>query len=528
MNSPTGITAERTDLHNAERFVAMFGHDLRWVGPWAKGLAWDGTRFEIDEVGHWPHAAAETARAMFEEAVVALRSAMARDDADRIKIAKADMAWAAKSQSSSRLAAMVQVARTMPSITVAHERLDADPMLLNVANGTIELRSGELRPHRRDDLLTKRAPVVFDPHATAPTWDAFLLRAMGGSSELVAFLQRLIGYALTGDVSEHVVAFFWGPGANGKSTFDATLHAMLGDYATPAPRGLIFRSRGERHPTELASLHGRRFVTCSEIEEGQAFDEALTKDLTGGDPIECRRMREDFWSYRPTHKLFLAGNHKPTVRGDDEGIWRRIRLIPWIVTIPEAERDRALPEKLRAELPGILAWAVRGCLEWQARGLDAPDAVRKATATYREENDTLGEFLRLTVTFDAAATVARKELREAYEAFCTENGAEPLGARRFAARLREHQVGETSVRVGAKVVNGWRGVRLATDAERAASVAWRCRYVGTCSDEIGYQHQTHAHDRANRDPGTTSTYVPTSEPGPFQRDLSELGIEGAE
>jgi putative DNA primase/helicase len=145
---------------------------------------------------------------------------------------------------------------------------------------------GELRPHRRGDLITKLAPVAFDPAATCPIWDAFVARAMGGSAELVSYLARMVGYALTGEVSEHVLAFFFGGGANGKSTFLSTIHAMLGDYANPAPRGLLFRARGDRHPTELASLHGRRFVTCSEIEDGQPFDEALVKDLTGGEPYE--------------------------------------------------------------------------------------------------------------------------------------------------------------------------------------------------------------------------------------------------
>ncbi|MGH7297568.1 MAG: DNA primase family protein, partial [Polyangiaceae bacterium] len=299
---------------------------------------------------------------------------------------------------------------------------------------------------------------------------------------LVAYLQRLVGYALTGSVREHVLIFFYGGGANGKSTFLSTVHALLGDYATPAPRGLLFRSRGERHPTERATLFGRRFVTCSEIEEGQIFDEALTKDLTGGDPLECRRMREDFWSYQPTHKLFLAGNHKPMVRGNDEGIWRRMRLVPWLVTIPEAERDRELPAKLAAELAGILRWAVEGCLAWQRIGLAAPLAVRSATDGYRQENDTLGEFFRLHVVFEAAATIVRRELREAYEAWCTENGHPPFAARRFSARLREHGVVDGCVRRGTKVLDGWKNVRLMTDIEKERLVAARGQATAEAAD----------------------------------------------
>lgn len=523
-----GITAKLTDVSNAERLLDLHGADLRYVGTWGKGLAWDGQRWMIDEEGRWQRAAVKTSRILVEEAIDQLRRANEAGDEEGVKRAKAELGKAISVQSANRLAAMTSVARSAPAVMVHHGELDADPWLLNVSNGTIDLRTGELQDHRREDLITKLAPVAYDPTATAPTWDAFLDRSMGGRPELVEFLQRVVGYALTGDVREHVLAFFFGGGANGKSTFLGVIHVMLGDYGSPAPRGLLFRSRGERHPTELATLHGRRFVTCSEIEEGLAFDEALVKDLTGGDPIECRRMREDFWTYQPTHKLFLSGNHKPQVRGDDEGIWRRIRLVPWNATIPEAERDALLPEKLRAELPGILAWAVRGCLAWQAKGLETPAAVREATAAYREESDTLGEFFRLMVLFDAGATIARKELREKYETHCTENGSAPFGAKRFAGRLRERGVRETTVRLGTRVVDGWKGVRLATDAERTAAASWACRDVVTCSDQNPYQPLARAHLAVNGESTTTSPYVPTDDEGAFQRDMRELGVGGAE
>jgi putative DNA primase/helicase len=500
-HDPQGVTGDRTDLRNAERLIEWYGSELRYVGAWKKWLAWDGSRWRLDDAGHAHTFAKETARRILgvaQERQIAATSALAKatetgNDEARTKAEKAaacaskDVAHAIKSQAAPRIAAMLTVAQSDPAIVVVHAALDSDPMLLNVANGTIDLRTGKLRDHDRADLITKLAPVVYDPAATCPTWDAFLTRAMANDTTLVDFLARVSGYALTGDVGEHVLAFLFGGGANGKSTYLSTLHAMLGDYATPAPRGLLFRARGDRHPTEYASLHGRRFVTCSEIEEGQAFDEALVKDLTGGDPIECRRMKEDFWSFAPTHKLFMAGNHKPTVRGDDEGIWRRVRLVPWTVTIPEGERDTTLPAKLRAELAGILAWAVRGCLAWRSRGLDAPAVVRVATSAYRDENDVVGQFFRLHVVFEPAAPIARKALRDAYAAFCEENGAEPLGAKRFAARLREQGVTEASVRAGTRVVDGWRGVRLATDVERTRESLWGGdrRDVGTCSGRDG-------------------------------------------
>jgi putative DNA primase/helicase len=406
---------------------------------------------------------------------------------------------------------MLDIARSSTEIVCHHESLDTAPMLLNLANGTLDLGTGKLRAHRRADLLTKIAPVAFDPTAKAPIWDAFVARAMNGNAELIAYLARVIGYGMTADVSEHVLGFFFGGGANGKSTFLGAIHAVLGDYASPAPRGLLFRTRNEPHPTATASLHGRRFVTCSEIEEGQAFDESLIKDLTGGDPIKARRMREDFWTFSPTHKLFLSGNHKPTVRGDDEGIWRRIRIVPWLVTIPEAERDPELPEKLRAELPGILAWAVRGCLDWQANGLATPGVVTEAGADYRKENDLLGEFLRLNVRFEPDAKITRKELRETYTAWCSENGADPYGAKRFSSRLRERGVREAGVRQAGRVLNGWRGIRLLTDGERSTNA----EAVGTLvpvgsTDLFGRIARAHTGE-PNRAPLPTNTYVPTDQ-----------------
>jgi putative DNA primase/helicase len=482
-----GITAARTDLRNAERLVEWFGSDLRFCTTWRKWLVWDEKRWALDETGRAHRCAANTARRMLATAMKAQTRATealgkatgdgnddAKAEAEKtLKSARADVAHAINSQSAKRIGAMLEIAESDPRLAVHHEALDGDPMLLNVENGTIDLRTGKLRKHRRDDLITKLAPVAFDAAAAAPVWLAFLDRAMGDDGELVAFLQRLTGYALSGDVREHILAFFHGPGGNGKSVFLGSIHTLLGDYASAAPRNLLFRSRGDRHPTELASLHGRRFVTCSEIEEGHVFDEALVKDLTGGDPIECRRMREDFWGFMPTHKLFIAGNHKPSVRGDDNGIWRRMRLIPWAVSIPEAEQDKTLPEKLRAEAAGILAWAVQGCLAWQRAGLGAPPAVQEATAQYRGENDLLGQFFRSRVIFEPTGRVTRKRLREEYESFCEELGAEPFGAKRFTARLRELGASDTSIRIKGldgkpSVADGWRGVRLASTAERAA------------------------------------------------------------
>lgn len=541
MELTRGLTARHTDVENSERLVSLFGDNLRFVGRWDKGLAWAGNRWILDDTGKWQLAGVETARRLYAEAFPEYEEAKAdlarvirevaadledekerKSDprvtkaAARAKLAGGKLGWAISSQSNARINAMVNIARAVPKLSILHAKLDADPWVLNVMNGTIDLRTGELREHRREDLITKLAAVDFDPDAQCPTWLAFLERAMAGDASMVDYLQRFVGYCLTGATTEHVLAFLYGGGANGKSTFLSTIHAMMGDYAFPAARGLLFGGKkGDRHPTELASLFGRRFVTGSEVEEGLVFDEALIKDLTGGDPINARRMNEDEWAFDPTHKLALAGNHKPSIRGDDEGIWRRMRLIPWLVQIPAVERDQQLPDKLRAELPGILAWAVRGCLEWQKSGLDTPSAVQRATSAYRTENDLLGEYLRLHAVFETEARVSRKDLRASYETFCKDTGAEPFGAKRFAGRLRERGVSDSSVRVGTKVVDAWKGIRLASDLER--EMAFRGMSVVTCSDENGEKTKTQSDAQTQE----TGPYVPTTdEPGAFDDILN--------
>lgn len=484
------LTIPTTDLGNAERLAAWHGDSLRYVDKWNRWLAWNGCCWRSDDTGAASRACQDVARrlagmAAKHMAEAAAELAINRDDSDAQKMmkeAKALFEFALDSQNGRRLSAMEKIGRSLSAFVVSHEDLDADHWALNVANGTLDLRTGTLRPHDRADLITRLAPVAYDPDATCPTWDAFLLRAMGGSVSLTSYLQRLIGYSLTGTIREHLLGFFFGGGANGKSTFLNIIHVLLGDYASTAPRGMLMRRTGtEPHPTEAVCMYGARFVTCSEVEDGAALDEAKIKDLTGGDRIKARRMHENFWEFAPTHKLFFAGNHRPAVRGDDDGIWRRLRLVPWTVTIPEAERDTSLPDRLRAELPGILAWAVRGCLAWQAEGLSEPAEVRAATSNYRAESDLVGQWLDAYCTFGEGQKVARKELRAAYTSWCEEQGALPIGARKMAERLRARGVTDTSVRVAQRgekhtatqVVDGWAGVRLSTDTERAAHDRWK-------------------------------------------------------
>ena len=263
---------------------------------------------------------------------------------------------------------------------------------MNCPNGTVDLRTGELRTHNPTDLLTKVTHAKYNPHAKAPMFSAFLTRVLP-SAELRRFVQRLVGYALTGETSEQILPFFYGTGANGKSTFLNIILKAVGDYGLQAGQSLLLAKRGDSHPTELSDLFRARFVVSSELEDGKRFAEALIKQITGGDRIRARRMREDLWEFDPTHTVIVAANHKPEVRGTDEGIWRRIKIVPWEVMIPAGERDPQLPKKLEAELEGILAWAVRGAVKWSCEGLGEPAAVTSQTDEYQREQDVLGNFI---------------------------------------------------------------------------------------------------------------------------------------
>jgi putative DNA primase/helicase len=277
----------------------------------------------------------------------------------------------------------------------------------------------------------------------------------------------LCGYALTGSVSEQVLPVLYGTGANGKSTVLNALLTALGDYGMQAAPDLLVAKRGS-HPTELADLFGMRFVASIEVEDGSRLAESLVKQLTGGDRIKARRMRQDFWEFEPTHKVLMACNHKPQVRGTDNAIWRRLRLLPFTETIPPAEQDRDLPEKLRFELPGILAWAVEGCLEWRREGLQAPEEVRQATGAYRAEMDVLGAFLRECCELGAEHNEAAKDLYAAYIRWCDDGGERPETKRKFGSRLTERGSFER-YRGGSDGGHRWRGVRLLTFWKTAIS-----------------------------------------------------------
>jgi putative DNA primase/helicase len=447
LDDETAEAFNNTDLGNSRRLVAWEGGDLRYCYPWGRWLVWTGRNWLVDDRGEVIKRAKATVSRIYQEAAVA------RDEETRKALAK----HAISSESERKIKAMVELAK--PEVSILPEELDADPWKLNVLNGTIDLRGGKLLKHNRADHMTKIAPVEYDPMATAQNWEAVLKRVLP-SEELRGFFKRLCGYALTGDVSEHVLPVLYGTGANGKSTVLNALLEALGDYGIQAAPDLLISKRGS-HPTELADLFGMRLVASIEVEDGRRFAESLVKQLTGGDRVRARRMRQDFWEFDPTHTVFLATNHKPEVRGTDNAIWRRIRLLPFTETIPPDEQDKRLPEKLRGELSGILAWAVEGCLEWQLDGLQAPDEVLEATGEYRSEMDVIGAFLDECCILGDEKTVSAADLYRAYGEWCKDTGEALEKQRKFGGRLTERG-GFERYRGGKSGGHRWRGVDLLT------------------------------------------------------------------
>lgn len=427
-NDKMHVHYHTTDLGNGQRLAKRHRTDLRYSHPWKKWLIWDRKRWKLDDVGGIASRAKATVRGIYTEA------AKCEDDGIR----KALVEHARKSEKRASIAAMIDMARSEAGIPILPDLLDKNPWLLNCKNGTIDLQTGELQKHSQADYITKICPTAFHPKAGCPRWLKFLDQIFAGDEDLIRFLQRLAGYCLTGSTADHILPVFWGKGSNGKSTFIGALMDVMGpDFAMKAPRDMLMIRRGEHHPTELTDLFGKRFVAAVETAEGQRLDEALIKELTGGDPIRARRMKEDYWQFAPTHKLLLCTNHAPDIRDTTHSTWRRVKLVPFNVVIVDAEQDRDLPRKLKAEVAGILAWAVEGCLAWQDGGLAEPEAVKLATSAYRSEQDLIGVFLADCCTVETAAAIRSKDLYEAYQKWGEETGEKPVGTRRFGRTMTE-------------------------------------------------------------------------------------------
>jgi P4 family phage/plasmid primase-like protien len=416
-----------TDTGNAERLYDRHGNDLHFCHAWQKWLIWDGNRYKIDDMGEIARRAVDTVRAIYGEAERVI------DKEERAETVR----WAKSSESKTRIDAMIGLGKSQEGIPKTPEDFDRDIWALNVLNGTINLKTGVLASHDQRSLHTKMTPVAFDPSARCPTWIAFLDRIMAGNAGLIRFIQRAIGYSLTGDTGERLMFILWGSGANGKSTLLETVSGLTGDYGTVTGAETLMAKRENGIANDLAALKGVRFVSASETEEQNRLAETKIKRMTGGDTITARFLYAENFSFRPEFKIWLATNHKPVIRGTDEGIWDRIRLIPFQVRIPPEERDVNLRKKLECELPGILSWAVKGCLEWQKHGLAAPEEVRAAGAEYREEMDVMGAFIDQCCESHVNAMSSASSLYEAYTNWASKNGEYAITQRAFGLRLSE-------------------------------------------------------------------------------------------
>jgi P4 family phage/plasmid primase-like protien len=438
--APAGKQYHLTSLGNSERLVDTFKDDLAHVHElgW---LVWSGARWRMDPGAYLVQRMAKrVVQALHEEAQRRMDEA---EDKEAMVEAVRLMRFAMACESFAKLEEMAKLAREV--LYREPQEFDAHAMLFNVQNGTIDLTTGAMRPHDRADLITQLSPVTYDPKATAPTWERFIAEIMLGRPDLIAFLQRLVGYALTGDVAEEIFVVLYGGGSNGKTKFLETLRGLLGpDYARQCPVGTLLQKRdsagGGSPSPDVARLRGARLATAVEPEKGRSLAEGVIKGMTGGDTQTARYLFRDFFEFRATFKLMLATNHKPKVPGGTLGMWRRIKLVPFEATFQGGNRDNQMGQKLLGELPGILNWAIAGTREWLARGLDEPAEVRQATEEYRQEEEVLGDFWSESCTFGPKLQVLSRALIEAYQRWCVTNGEKPLSTTAFGKLLTERGI----------------------------------------------------------------------------------------
>jgi putative DNA primase/helicase len=475
-----------TDLGNAQRLMARHGHDLRYSHMSNTWYVWDGIRWAPDHTGEAQRRAKDTVRQIYGEACGEL------DVERRREIA----AWAKTSESESRLRAMVSLAQSEPGVPVLPREMDADPWLFNCLNGTIDLHTGDLRPHRREDLLTKVAPVVFDPEAQSDVWNRFLDYATSGDAEVQAFLARAVGYSLVGAPSEEKLFFLHGPAAAGKSTFIEAVKAAFGDYAMTADFETFIRRKDVTGSprNDIARLAGARLVVSIEVDEGKRLAEGLVKTITGGDTVTARFMYQEAFEFAPQFTLWLVANHAPVVNDEDDAMWRRILRVPFERVVPEKQRDPSLKLTLKNPAiagPAVLAWAVRGCLDWLQHGLAIPRSVTTATESLRTTMDPLGAFLDEYCLLSPVAHVPSRDLRGAYEEWSRDNGQRPLGGKDFTNRLKAKGLQPSvPMRVKGTLTRCWVGIGLkGIDDDQPLPLA----------SDLGIQAGGNHHDLAEQD-----------------------------
>jgi putative DNA primase/helicase len=424
----------------ALRFSEQQADNLRYVAAWGKWMRWSGHRWRPDDTLN-----------VFDASRAICRAAAAEVDAEH-------KSTAVRLASAKTVAAIEHLARCDRRHAATIDQWDSDLWILNTPAGVLDLRTGNLRPAARADYVTKSTAVR--PGGACPLWLKFLDRITNGDQSLQRFMQRMAGYFLTGVTHEHALFFFYGTGGNGKGVFINTISGILDSYAKTAPIEAFITSKVEHHPTDFAGLQGARLATVTETEEGRQWAEAKIKALTGGDRISARFMRQDFFEFVPQFKLLIAGNHKPGLRTVDEAIRRRFHLLPFTITIPVEERDLGLTEKLRAEWPGILQWAVDGCLEWQRSGLAAPEAVRTATDRYLAAEDSLAAWIDDECVLGREHWSSTRVLFGSWTVWAERNHEHTGSQKRFIQKLEARGMQYERN----KTARGFRGLTLKEDA----------------------------------------------------------------
>lgn len=442
--------AQFTDMTNRDFFLKAYGEAIRYCKPWDKFLVWNGTNWEMDDDGRVEEYVVEFIRKMY-RATRYIKDPQLAVEFERHLI---------KSESFRRIQAVIGLCKMAKEIKVRGSDLDTNPYLINTRNYAIDLKKITPRELDRKDMATKCSSFIFDVGARCPTWDRFVFQIFNGDVDLIRFIQKAMGYALTGDVSEQCLFILWGSGANGKSTFLNTIQNLMGDYACSTGTETFMRKSGEMS-NDIARLRGMRLVTTSEAEQGKPLSESLIKQITGEDRLTARFLYGEYFSFVPTFKIFMATNHKPKIRGGDYGIWRRIKLIPFTVTIPPAERDRHLSEKLMRENSGIFNWLLDGYVMWQKEGLRDPDSVIRATEDYRDDMDAVGSFIKERCDVDAGGKyrVQSRTLYDAYVSWCANCNERVCSQKYLSLRLQE----KGFRKINSNGWRGWGGIKLKAD-----------------------------------------------------------------
>ena len=433
-----------TDTWNAKQFSNMFQGKILWCDPWTTWLIFKEGRWQRDDELKTVDLAKQVAKSMYE------RASQIDDDNER----KAFVKWTLRTESRQALMNMIELAK--PDLSVRPELLDVDKYLLNLRNGTYDLRNDKLLSHSPEDRLTMMANVEYDPDAKCPKWIEFLNKIFAGDQDLIGFVQKALGYSLTGDTGEDCFFIVYGTGANGKTTFLNTIETVLGDYAAQSRAETFLSKDRDTIPSDLARLKGRRFVVATEFPQGKVIAESLIKSLTGRDELTVRELFGKWFQYKPQFKIWLGTNHKPVVRDNSVGFWRRVKLIPFEVQIPVNERIRNFEDNLLEEASGILNWMLEGYREWKNEGLGDTEKIREATAEYRDENDVLRDFLEERCIEDPNASISKKELYQAYVDWSTFNTEKTLSKGTFLRLIEER--GYKPYRSNKE--RGWKGITL--------------------------------------------------------------------